>query len=72
VEGLCGANKVQDVSFQVRAGEVVGITGLVGAGRTEVAQLVTGVRSPDAGMVNVDGAAVNFKTATRFSEECVC
>jgi ribose transport system ATP-binding protein len=46
---------VRDASFQVRAGEVLGIGGLVGAGRTELLRLVYGLETPDAGEVDVDG-----------------
>lgn len=46
-----------DVSFEVRAGEVVGVAGLVGAGRTEVARALFGVDRYDAGTVEVDGRA---------------
>jgi rhamnose transport system ATP-binding protein len=44
-----------DVSFDVRAGEIVGLAGLVGAGRSEVARAVFGVDRFDAGEVHVDG-----------------
>jgi rhamnose transport system ATP-binding protein len=44
-----------DVSFDVRAGEVVALAGLVGAGRSEVARAIFGVDKPDAGHVEVDG-----------------
>jgi ribose transport system ATP-binding protein len=55
VDGLTRRGVVADVSFEVRAGEVVGLGGLVGAGRTEVLRLVLGVDRPDAGTVSVDG-----------------
>ncbi len=55
VEGLSRAPDVHDVSFTVRAGEVLGIGGLVGAGRTELLRLVYGLDRPDAGTVTVDG-----------------
>src|SRR4051794_35932812 len=44
-----------DVSFEVRAGEIVALAGLVGAGRSEVARATFGVDKPDAGHVEVDG-----------------
>jgi rhamnose transport system ATP-binding protein len=44
-----------DVSFEVRAGEVVALAGLVGAGRSEVARAIFGIDRPDAGHVEVDG-----------------
>ncbi|MFD7919234.1 sugar ABC transporter ATP-binding protein [Streptomyces sp. NPDC059740] len=55
--GPGGASVFEDVSFEVRAGEVVGLAGLVGAGRTEVARAVFGVDRPDEGSVEVDGQA---------------
>ena len=47
-----------DVSFQVRSGEIVGLAGLVGAGRSEVARAVFGVDRWDAGSVTVGGRAL--------------
>ncbi|MBN6054276.1 sugar ABC transporter ATP-binding protein [Nonomuraea sp. RK-328] len=55
VEGLTRRGVFADVSFEVRAGEVVGVAGLVGAGRTEVARAVFGADHYDAGEVTVNG-----------------
>ncbi len=55
VEGLTRAGEFADVSFTVHAGEVLGIAGLVGAGRSEILETVFGARRPDAGTVSVDG-----------------
>jgi rhamnose transport system ATP-binding protein len=44
-----------DISFDVRAGEIVALAGLVGAGRSEVARAIFGIDKPDAGHVEVDG-----------------
>ena len=55
VEHLSRAPAVHDVSFEVREGEILGIGGLVGAGRTELLRLVAGVDRPDRGTVAVDG-----------------
>ncbi|MEH6379245.1 sugar ABC transporter ATP-binding protein [Streptomyces sp. KLMMK] len=57
VRGLTRAPAFRDVGFDVRAGEVVGLAGLVGAGRTEVARALFGVDRYDAGTVEVDGRA---------------
>jgi ribose transport system ATP-binding protein len=46
---------VRDVSFSVRRGEIVGLGGLVGAGRTEIARVIAGVDRPEAGEVVLDG-----------------
>ncbi|GAA4822744.1 sugar ABC transporter ATP-binding protein [Streptomyces ziwulingensis] len=56
VDGLTRDGVFHDVSFEVRAGEVVGIAGLVGAGRTEVVRAVFGADPYDAGSVEVGGA----------------
>lgn len=56
VEGLTRAGVFRDVSFEVRAGEIVGLAGLVGAGRTEVARAIFGVDDYDAGSVTLNGA----------------
>ncbi|MFD7706555.1 sugar ABC transporter ATP-binding protein [Streptomyces sp. NPDC059786] len=58
VEGLTRDGVFQDVSFEVRAGEVVGIAGLVGAGRTEVVRAVFGADPYDKGSVKVSGTAL--------------
>jgi len=50
--------KIQDVSFEVRAGEILGIGGLVGAGRTELLECIIGLRTVDAGSVQMDGKEV--------------
>ena len=55
VDGLSRRGEFQDVSFSVRAGEIVGIAGLVGAGRSELLETIYGRRRPDAGTVLVDG-----------------
>ncbi|NLC58242.1 MAG: sugar ABC transporter ATP-binding protein [Armatimonadetes bacterium] len=55
VEGLTRDGAFAGVSFQVRAGEVVGLGGLVGAGRSEVARALFGIDRPDSGTVKVGG-----------------
>ncbi|MET8140687.1 sugar ABC transporter ATP-binding protein [Sphaerisporangium sp. NPDC005288] len=55
INGLTRAGAFTDVSFEVRAGEVVGLAGLVGAGRTEVARAVFGADRYDSGEVLMDG-----------------
>jgi rhamnose transport system ATP-binding protein len=58
VQDLNSAGVFHDVSFQVRAGEIVGLAGLVGAGRSEIARAVFGVDSYDTGSVRLNGKAV--------------
>lgn len=58
VDGLTRAGVFRDVSFTVRAGEVVALAGLVGAGRSEIARAVFGVDAYESGSVRLGGAAV--------------
>jgi rhamnose transport system ATP-binding protein len=58
VRGLGRRGEFADVSFSVRAGEIVGLAGLVGAGRSEVARAIFGIDRPDAGSVMVAGRAL--------------
>ena len=55
VQNLSCGELYQDVSFTVRRGEVVGFYGLVGAGRTEIAETLFGLRRPTAGKILLDG-----------------
>lgn len=63
VAGLAGAG-VSDVSFGVRHGEVLGLTGLAGAGFAEVLALLCGAGSAAAGRLALDGAALELSTMT--------
>ncbi|MBX9471998.1 sugar ABC transporter ATP-binding protein [Microcella sp.] len=58
VSGLSRTDEFDDISLSVRAGEIVGLAGLVGAGRTEVARAIFGLDTLDAGTIEVDGTAV--------------
>jgi len=53
--GLTRHGAFEDVSITVHRGEVVGLGGLVGAGRTDIARCIFGVEQPDAGTIEVDG-----------------
>jgi rhamnose transport system ATP-binding protein len=55
VQRLTREGKFVDVSFELRAGEIVGLGGLVGAGRTEIAEAIFGIDRYDAGAVHVSG-----------------
>ncbi|MFC7787689.1 sugar ABC transporter ATP-binding protein [Microbacterium sp. MAHUQ-60] len=61
VDGIRDGSRVHGVSLTVHSGEVLGIGGLVGAGRTELAGLIYGVRSRTAGTVDLDGRPVRFR-----------
>jgi len=59
-EGLGQAGQLQAIDLRVRAGEVVGVAGLLGAGRTELARLLFGLETPDRGVLKIDGRTVSF------------
>ncbi|HEY4945546.1 MAG TPA: sugar ABC transporter ATP-binding protein [Candidatus Limnocylindrales bacterium] len=62
VRGLTRAGEFRDVSFTVRAGEILGLAGLVGAGRTEIARVLFGISRPSGGEVRLDGRPVHLAT----------
>lgn len=61
VEGLGKIGYYKDISFDVRKGEILGFTGLVGAGRTEVFQSIFGINSFDEGTISLEGKKINIK-----------
>lgn len=61
VEHLCAGKMVQDVSFTVHAGEILGFSGLVGAGRTETMRALFGADKKDSGTVTFLGKEAHFK-----------
>ena len=62
VRGLSCGKLYSDVSFSVRKGEVLGFYGLVGAGRTEIAETLFGLRDPSAGQILLNGQEVRIKS----------
>jgi ribose transport system ATP-binding protein len=65
VSGLTLAESFRDVSLTVRAGEVVGLTGLLGSGVKELIECLFGLDHADAGAVRIDGEEVRFGTPNR-------
>ncbi|MEW9805713.1 sugar ABC transporter ATP-binding protein [Mesorhizobium marinum] len=61
VDGLTLPGRFQDVSFAVRRGEIVGLGGLVGAGRTDVACAIFGIQPAESGTVKVDGKPADIR-----------
>jgi ribose transport system ATP-binding protein len=64
VRGLTRRGVVEDVSFTLRRGEILGFAGLVGAGRTETARLLFGADPKDAGEIYVDGELAKINSPT--------
>ncbi len=72
VRNLSRGDKVRGVSFSVRAGEVVALTGLVGAGRTETARLVFGADRPDGGSIELDGKPLRIRNPRDAIRRGIC
>ena len=61
-ENLNRGKAVKDVSFELRKGEILGFSGLMGAGRTEVARLIFGADKKDSGKIFINGKEVTINT----------
>lgn len=61
VKGLCKKNEFSDISFDVRKGEILGFSGLVGAGRSEIMEAVFGAEKYDSGEIVLKGKKCIFK-----------
>ncbi len=72
VHNLNRSAAVKDVSFELRGGEVLALTGLVGSGRTEVARLIFGADRMDSGWVELDGRAVEIKSPADAIGNGIC
>jgi ABC-type sugar transport system ATPase subunit len=59
IEGLTLAGKFSNVTFEARAGEIVGIAGLAGAGRTELLEAIFGTRAIDGGAIRLNGSRMD-------------
>jgi simple sugar transport system ATP-binding protein len=62
VEGLTRPGAFEDVSFSLRGGEILGVTGLLGSGRTEIAEALFGVLPAASGTVKLDGKPVRLRS----------
>ena len=62
LKGLGKAGVIEDVSFALHKGEVLGMTGLIGAGRTETAHMLFGLDTFETGQLLLEGKSVRFKS----------
>lgn len=62
VENLSAGNAFQNVSFELKRGQILGFAGLVGAGRTEIVETIFGMRRKTGGAIYIDGEQVDIKT----------
>jgi len=65
VEGLVRSGSAEEISFSLHGGEIVGIAGLVGAGRTEMARMLVGADRPDKGQIFLRGNPVKINSPTQ-------
>lgn len=63
VKNLCAGQLVQDVSFELYEGEILGFAGLIGAGRTETAKALFGINPIESGQIFLDGKEVKIRRA---------
>lgn len=59
---LCWRDRIHDVSLELRAGEILGLGGLVGAGRSELAHLLFGAERPDTGEIEIGGSTASLRS----------
>lgn len=69
VKDLCCGKLFQNINFQVRSGEVLGFYGLVGAGRTEIAETLFGLRQPSSGSILIKGKETHINSPTTAIRE---
>lgn len=68
VRNLTKAGNFKDISFTLHKGEILGITGLVGSGRTEVVHAIFGLNQPDSGEILMNGKPLSITTPTQAVE----
>ena len=71
IRGLCSRNKLNNVSLEVHKGEVVGLYGLLGSGRSEVLRAVFGLYGTTAGEIRIRGKLLNSRSPERVMKEGV-
>jgi ABC-type sugar transport system ATPase subunit len=62
VEGLCLEGVFKDINFELKKGEILGIAGLMGAGRSEVAETIFGINQASSGGIEINGTKFKFKS----------
>jgi ABC-type sugar transport system ATPase subunit len=72
LSGLSRAGSVRNVTFSIRRGEILGLTGLVGAGRTETARLIFGADHRDSGSISLDGLELDIRSPRDAIRNGIC
>ncbi len=72
VKNLNRGSEIKDVSFKLRKGEILGFSGLMGAGRTEVARAIYGADAVQSGEIYINGEKVDIKTPHQAVAHGIC
>lgn len=72
VKNLCQGKTIKNVSFYLRKGEILGFSGLMGAGRTEVARAIYGADPYDSGEIYINGKQVTLKSPSEAVKNGIC
>lgn len=72
VSGLSRGESVRNVSFELRSGEILGLTGLVGAGRTELVRLIFGADQADSGEIRLNGVPIQVSSPRDAIRHGIC
>lgn len=72
VENLSRSGAFAPISFEVRAGEVLGLSGLMGAGRTEIARCIFGLDKPDSGTMWLNGKEIQVHSPKQALQQGIC
>lgn len=72
VKGLSRKFAFQDISFSLKKGEILGLCGLVGSGRTEIARGICGIDRPDSGTVLIDGKEIRIRNYADAIQNGLC
>lgn len=72
VNNLCRGKDIKNVSFKLRKGEILGFSGLMGSGRTEVARAIYGADRFDCGEIFINGKKINIKTPEEAVKNGIC
>ena len=72
VKGLNRGKELRNVSFQLHRGEILGFSGLMGAGRTETARAIYGADAYDSGEIYINGEKLNIKTPEQAVKHGIC
>lgn len=68
IQGITQSGKINNISFKGYKGEILGITGVIGSGKTELAKLIFGVEKPDSGEIYIEGKLSKIKSPVHAVE----